>query len=79
MKTRDAFHDLIENIKDEEVLKGYFSLIQRLNTHQTGKLWDSLSSEEKDELLLSYEESFDNKNLLTHEEVKNQQSGWLGK
>jgi hypothetical protein len=74
MKTRDAFHDLIENIKDEEVLKGYFALIQRLNTHQTGKIWDGLSSEGKDELLLSYEESFDSKNLISHEEVKKQQA-----
>ena len=79
MKTRDAFHDLIENIKDEEVLKGYLSLIQRLNTHQTGKLWDSLSADEKDELLLSYEESFDSKNLISHEEAKKQHSKWLGK
>ena len=79
MKTRDAFHDLIENIKDEEVLKGYSSLIKRLNTHQTGKLWDSLSADEKDELLLSYEESFDSENLISHGEVKKQQREWLGK
>lgn len=79
MKTKDDFHNLIEKIEDEEVLKGYFKLIQRLNNSQTGELWDSLSSEEKDELLLSYEESFDPNNLISHQEVKKQHDKWLGK
>lgn len=79
MKTKEAFHELIDKIESEEVLKGYFELIKRLNGNQTGKLWDALSSEEKDELLLSYEESLDPKNLLTHEEVKAQHDKWLGK
>lgn len=79
MKTKEAFHELIDKIESEEVLKGYFELIKRLNSNQTGKLWDALSSEEKDELLLSYEESLDPKNLLTHEEVKAQHDKWPGK
>jgi hypothetical protein len=79
MKTKKAFHELIDKIESEEVLKGYFELIKRLNNNQTGKLWDALSSEEKDELLLSYEESFDPKNLLSHEEVKAQHDKWLGR
>lgn len=79
MRTKDDFHNLIEKIEDEEVLKGYFKLIQRLNNHQTGELWDSLSPEEKDELLLSYEESLDPNNLISHEEVKKQHDKWLRK
>ncbi len=79
MKIKDDFHNLIEKIEDEAVLKGYFKLIQRLNNNQTGELWDSLSAEEKDELLLSFEESFDPKNLISHEEVKKQHGKWLGK
>lgn len=79
MKTKEAFHKLIDKIENEEILKGYFELIKRLNSNQTGKLWDALSSEERDELLISYEESFDPKNLLSHEEVKAQHQKWLGK
>ncbi len=79
MRTKDDFHNLIDKIEDEEVLKGYFKLIQRLNNNQTGELWDSLSAREKDELILSYEESFDPTNLISHEEVKKQHDKWLGK
>lgn len=79
MRTKDDFHNLIDKIEDEEVLKGYFKLIQRLNNNQTGELWDGLSQEERNELLLSYEESFDSNNLISHEEVKKQHDKWLRK
>lgn len=36
MRTKDDFHKLIDGIEDEEVLKGYFKLIQRLNDNHTG-------------------------------------------
>lgn len=79
MRTREAFHKSIDKIENEEIVKDYSELIQRLNNNQTGRLWDSLSSEEKDELLLSYEESFDSKNLISHKEVKEQHDKWLRK
>lgn len=79
MKTKEAFHQLIDKIENEKALRGYFELIQRLNDNQTGKLWDSLNSEEKSELLVSYEESFDQKELVSHEEVKQQHGKWLEK
>ena len=79
MKTKEAFHKLIDKIENKETLSGYFKLIQTLNSNQTGELWDSLKPDEKDELLLSYDESFDSKNLVSHEEVKRQHDKWLGK
>lgn len=79
MRTKDDFHKLIDKIEDEEVLKGYFKLIQRLNDNQTGELWNTLNAEEKEELLLSYEESFNTDNLVSHEDVKKQHDKWLGK
>ena len=53
MKTKEAFHQLIDKIEDEKTLNGYFKLIQKLNKNETGNLWNSLRPEEKDELLLS--------------------------
>lgn len=79
MKTKDEFHRLIDTIEDEEVLKAYLKLIQKLNTNQTGELWNDLTHEEKEELLLSYGESFDSNNLIRHDEVKKQHDKWLKK
>lgn len=79
MRTKEEFHSLIDKIEDEELLKSYLQLIQRLNKNQTGELWNSLSSDEKEELLLSYDESLNPSNLISHEEVKKQHIKWLKK
>ena len=79
MGTKEAFHKLIDKIEYEAVLKSYFELIQRLNNNQTGALWNALTDEEKKELLIAYEESFDSGNLIPNEEVKKQQRKWLEK
>ena len=77
MRTKNDFHNLIDTIENEEILKGYFNLIQRLNNNQTGELWEGLSADEKDELLVSFKESLDQKNLISHGEVKKQHAKWL--
>jgi hypothetical protein len=79
MKTRDEFHNLIDKIEDEMTLKGYLTLIQKLIKSQSGELWNGLSAEAKAELLLSYEESFDPSNLVSHEQVRKQHEKWLKK
>lgn len=79
MRTREDFHNLIDKIQDEEILKGYFKLIEKLNNSQTGELWNSLNDEEKAELLLSYDESFNSSNLISHGQVQKQHHKWLKK
>jgi ABC-type uncharacterized transport system substrate-binding protein len=79
MKTKEDFHKLIDEIKDEVVLKNYFELIRRLNNSQTGELWKKLNLEEQQELLLSFEESFNPDNLISQEQVKKQHGKWLEK
>jgi len=77
MKIKDDFHHLIDAIEDEQLLKSYYQLIQSINSSSGGKLWGALNESEKQELLLAYDESFDEKNLLSHEQVKQQHEKWL--
>lgn len=79
MKTKEAFHKLIDNIEDEGLLNDYYNLISRLSNSQEGELWNTLTPEQKEELMLSYEESKIPKNLISHEEVIGQFSKWLEK
>lgn len=76
MKIKDDFHHLIDSIEDEQVLRHYYQLIQKVNYGQNGHLWNNLSENEKEELLVAYDESFDSNNLLSHEEVKQQHLEW---
>ena len=79
MKTKEEFHKLIDAIEDEQVLKGYYELIQKLNNQESGKLWESLSEAQQNELIISYEESHDPENLISHDQVKTQHDKWLKK
>ncbi|MGB3077444.1 MAG: hypothetical protein WBB31_00080 [Saprospiraceae bacterium] len=79
MGTKEAIHQLIDKINDENVLKGYLALIQRLSSHEESTLWNELSKEQQEELLIAYEESFDKENLIPHQEVRKQHEKWLGK
>ncbi|HMG10490.1 MAG TPA: hypothetical protein VK609_18390 [Mucilaginibacter sp.] len=77
MNIKDNFHHLIDTIDNEQLLKGYYELIKQLDINQSGNLWNNLNENERQELIIAYDESFDNKNLLSHEEVKKQHGKWL--
>jgi hypothetical protein len=69
---KEKFHLLIDRIEDQELVKVYFELIQMLNQNESGKLWNGLTEEEKNELVISFEESNDLNNLISHDIVKKQ-------
>ncbi len=77
MNIKENFHHLIDTIDDEQLLIGYYQLVKQLSDNQDGRLWNSLSDEQKQELLIVYDESFDPANLISHEEVKKQHEKWL--
>ncbi len=72
------FHKLIDKIDNENLLRQFYQALLS-STKKEGKLWDSLTKEEQEDLLLSYEESFDEKNHIPYDEVKEQYKKWLSK
>ena len=77
MLVKEKFHKLIDQIDDEKALEAYLNLILKLNTHESGRLYAMLTSEQKEELEISYQESFEESNLLSCETVKSKYSNWL--
>lgn len=77
MLVKEKFHELTDRIEDESALESYLNLILTLNTNETGKLYNKLNANQKKELEISYQESFIDSNLVSHEEVKSQYSEWL--
>ncbi|WP_295648546.1 hypothetical protein [uncultured Mucilaginibacter sp.] len=43
--------------------------MEEVNNKDTGKLWSNLSQEEKEDILLSYQESEDEDNLIVASEM----------
>lgn len=70
-------HLLIDTIENENLLKRFHDLLTQSFSNKKENLWDKLSLSEQEELLLSYEESFIESNLLSNEDVKKRYAKWL--
>lgn len=77
--TKEAFHKFIDSIDDDRKLKSYLDLVKRLNANESGEHWRSLNKDEQEQLLISHRESFDDAQLLDHDEVKLEHAKWLEK
>jgi GTP1/Obg family GTP-binding protein len=66
---KEHFHRLIDEIENEELLRDFYQAL--LNTvKKEGNLYKSLSKSEKAILKASYEESKDDENIISLEEVR---------
>jgi hypothetical protein len=71
-KTKEQFHKLIDSVNNERLLESFFNLFNSQIRRTQGQLWESLTKEEQTELLSSYDESFEDSNLIAHDLVKKQ-------
>lgn len=67
---KSTLHRILEEIEDERLLRAIHSFLEERVTHETGRIWDKLTDEQREEVLLAYEESENEENLIDWEEVK---------
>lgn len=65
---RSNINRLVKSTKSEQLLLAVQELLNSGESNE-GKLWASLTDEQRQEVLLSYEESEDEKNLINSEKV----------
>jgi len=63
------FHQLIDKIENEELLSSFYQLLVQRSQGKNEQLWESLTDEEKKELLIADEESKYSNNWISDEEV----------
>lgn len=73
-EVKDNFHNLIDDLNDAELLINFY---EGLRLSADNRLGNELSEEGKKEILLAYEESEDEKNLIDNEQVKEKFKKWL--
>jgi hypothetical protein len=71
------FHHLIDEIDNEPLLMKFYDLLIKSRVQKEGELWNKLSEEQKNELLLAESESQYQKNLLGHKTQKAKHRKWL--
>lgn len=69
IELKKSFHLLIDSIDNENLLINFYDIIKKRSSAKDGQLWERLTNQERDELLLALEESEDTKNLISHVEM----------
>ena len=77
IEIKQSFHNLIDSIDNENLLISFYDLIKKRSAAKEGLLWNKLSEQEQQELLLSLEESKNPENLIDHKEMKIKHKKWL--
>ena len=77
LELKNNFHQLIDSIENENLLQKFYELMLRNRSIRDGTLWAKLTQDEVDELLLANEESNDQQNLISHDEMKKKYAQWL--
>ena len=77
IELKNNFHSLIDRINNENLLLDFYNLLKIRSATTEGQLITRLSKQEYEELLLAVEESDNNENLISQEEMKNKHKKWL--
>jgi hypothetical protein len=67
---RSVLHSIVDRIEDERLLQAVYNFLSQRENSEEGLMWKSLTEEQRKEVLLAYEESEDERNLIDWEEVK---------
>ncbi len=72
MGTTELKRNLLEmmgNIQDEQLLQSLYDFLKSHEISKTSPLWDTLSTVEKEQVLLAYEESENEEDLISYKEI----------
>jgi len=78
-EVRTRFHALIDEVENPLLLERFFEIMKQTSEDKNSKLWNTLSTAEKNSVLKAYEESKDDNNLVAHEDVMNKYGKWRKK
>lgn len=79
IELKKNFHALIDKINNEVLLKKFYNILLLRSQAKDEALWNKLTTEEKEELLASEEESNYETNLVSHQDMKKKHEKWLKK
>jgi uncharacterized protein YaaW (UPF0174 family) len=77
IELKRSFHSLIDSIDNDCLLMNFYDLMKTRTLTKEGQLWNRLTEDEQDELLMTLEESENPESLISHEEMKKKHKKWL--
>ena len=74
---RSNFHSLIDRIDNDPLLMKFYDLMIKSTTTEEGQLYQQLTEQQKNVLMLAEEESNDPANLIGYNQQKKKHQKWL--
>jgi hypothetical protein len=68
-EVRSRFHALIDEVENPSLLQRFFEVMQTSAKSPIAGLWNTLSEHDQQEVIAAYEESMDEKNLVSDKAV----------
>ena len=68
-KLKSNIHQIVDRIQSEQLLETIYGFLKTREATKPGEIWNSLTDEQKKEVLLSFEESEDENNLVDIDDV----------
>ncbi|MEX2231185.1 MAG: hypothetical protein WD824_03425 [Cyclobacteriaceae bacterium] len=66
---KSDLHKMVDRIEDERLLRAIYSFLNAREHSEEGKMWNSLTEQQKAEVLQAYDESEDDSNLTSDDDV----------
>ena len=66
---KSSIHKIVDCTENERLLQAIYDFLGNSEANRLGQLWESLTAKEKEEVLLSFEESEDDSNLIDRDEL----------
>ena len=77
IEIKNNFHKLIDKINNDKVLAKFYEILEKVSNAKEGQLWNSLTKDEKQELLDIDKETDYTENLINHSIVQEKHKKWL--
>ncbi len=71
IELKSNLHQIVDRIEDDRLLRTIFSFLKERENSEDSRIWDSLTDEQKKEVLLAYDESEIEANLIEDKDVWN--------
>ena len=68
IELKSDLHKIIDKIQNEDLLSSLYDFLKTRETIKPGNLWKSLTSEQKEEVLMAYSESEEEENLIDRDQ-----------
>jgi hypothetical protein len=63
---KSNIHKIVDSIESEQLLQSVYDFLK--SREKTSRIWDSLTTEQQQEVMLAYEESEDESNLIDRDQ-----------